>query len=354
MVIVFVMEQQMSFAQCEYAMKKKVTRRERFLGDMEQVVPWGRLVEVVRPYYPSGERGRPPIGIERMLRIYFLQQWYGLADEAIEDAIYDSQAMRTFAGIDLSVEAVPDETTVLNFRHLMEEHELTRRVFEEVRALLEERKLLMREGTIARALRRCPAGCLRQAVSFHSAVDATIIAAPCSTKNARKERDPEMHQSKKGNQWHFGMKAHIGVDAKSGLVHRVSGTAANVADVAQSHELLHGKEKEVYADAGYIGIEKRTEIVSAHAGVEWYVAAKRGKVKALAEGLVKEITLKLEKAKAQVRARVEHPFHIIKNLFKHRKVRYRGLAKNTAQLYSLFALANLVIARRALLSAAKA
>ena len=323
----------MSFAQCEYAMKKKVTRRERFLGDMEQVVPWGRLVEVIRPYYPAGERGRPPIGIERMLRIYFLQQWYGLADEALEDAIYDSQAMRTFAGIDLSVEAVPDATTLLNFRHLLEEHELTRRVFEEVRTLLEERKLLMKEGTI---------------------VDATIIAAPCSTKNARKERDPEMHQAKKGNQWYFGMKAHIGVDAKSGLVHRVSGTAANVADVAQSHELLHGREKEVYADAGYTGVEKRTEIVSAHAGVEWYVAAKRGKVKALAEGLVKELTLKFEKAKAQVRARVEHPFHIIKNLFKHRKVRYRGLAKNTAQLYSLFALANLVSARSALLSAGKA
>jgi IS5 family transposase len=327
------MERQMSFAQCEYAMKKKVTRRERFLGDMEQVVPWGRLVEVIKPNYPTGERGRPPIGIERMLRIYFLQQWYGLADEALEDAIYDSQAMRTFAGIDLSVEAVPDATTLLNFRHLLEEHDLTQRLFAEVGALLEARKLLMKEGTI---------------------VDATIIAAPCSTKNARKERDPEMHQTKKGNQWHFGMKAHIGVDAKSGLVHRVSGTAANVADVAQSHELLHGREKEVYADAGYTGVEKRTEIVSAHAGVEWYVAAKRGKVKALAEGLVKDITVKLEKAKAQVRARVEHPFHIIKNLFKHRKVRYRGLAKNTAQLYSLFALANLVIARRALLSAVKA
>lgn len=333
LVIVFAMEKQMSFAQCEYAMKRKVTRRERFLGDMEQVVPWGRLVEVIKPCYPTGERGRPPVGIERMLRIYFLQQWYGLADEALEDAIYDSQAMRTFAGIDLSVEAVPDATTLLNFRHLLEEHDLTQRLFAEVGALLEERKLLMKEGTI---------------------VDATIIAAPCSTKNARKERDPEMHQTKKGNQWHFGMKAHIGVDAKSGLVHRVSGTAANVADVAQSHELLHGREKEVYADAGYIGIEKRTEIVSEHAGIEWYVAAKRGKVKALTEGLVKELTLKFEKAKAQVRARVEHPFHIIKNLFKHRKVRYRGLAKNTAQLYSLFALANLVIARRALLNAVKA
>ena len=327
------MKQQLSFAQSEYAMKKKVTRRERFLGEMEEVVPWERLMEVIKPHYPKGERGRRTIGIERMLRIYFLQQWYGLADEALEDTIYDSQAMRTFAGIDLSVEAVPDATTLLNFRHLLEAHHLTERLFEEVGALLEERKLLMREGTI---------------------VDATIIAAPPSTKNARRERDPEMHQTKKGNQWYFGMKAHIGVDAKSGLVHRVSGTAANVADIAQTPALLHGQEKEVSADAGYLGVEKREEIAIRHPNLQWHVAAKRGQVKALAEGLVKELTLQLEKAKAQVRARVEHPFHIIKNLFKHRKVRYRGLRKNTAQLYSLFALANLVIARRSLLNAADA
>ena len=323
----------MSFAQSEYAMKRKVTRRERFLGEMERVVPWQRLIGVIEPYYPRGERGRPPVGLERMLRIYFLQQWYALADEALEDAIYDSQAMRTFAGIDLSVEAVPDATTLLKFRRLLEAHDLTRRLFAEVGALLEERQLLMKEGTI---------------------VDATIIAAPASTKNVARERDPDMHQTRKGNQWYFGMKAHIGVDAKSGLVHRVSGTPANVADIAQSHQLLHGQEKEVYADAGYLGVEKRPEIVSEHPGVQWHVAAKRGKVKALADGLVKELTVQLEKAKAQVRARVEHPFHIIKNLFKHRKVRYRGLVKNTAQLYSLFALANLVIARRTLLGPVKA
>ncbi|HEV7868982.1 MAG TPA: IS5 family transposase, partial [Chthoniobacteraceae bacterium] len=200
------MNQQMSFAQAEYAGKKKQTRRERFLAEMEKVVPWARLVAVVEPHYPAGKRGRPPIGIERMLRIYFLQQWYALADEALEDTIYDSQAMRTFAGIDLSVEAVPDATTLLNFRHLLEAHELTAKIFAEVAVLLAEKKLLMREGTI---------------------VDATIIAAPSSTKNERKERDPEMHQVKKGNEWHFGMKAHIGVDAKSGLVHTVTGTAAN-------------------------------------------------------------------------------------------------------------------------------
>jgi IS5 family transposase len=322
------MKQQMSFAQSEYAGKKKVTRREKFLAEMEQVVPWARLCALIGPHYPRGKRGRPPIGVERMLRIYFLQQWYALADEALEDALYDSQALRTFAGIDLSVEAVPDATTLLKFRHLLETHDLTQAIFSEVGALLSERKLLMKEGTI---------------------VDATIIAAPSSTKNARQERDPEMHQTRKGNQWYFGMKAHIGVDAQSGLVHRVSGTAANVADIAQTHALLHGEEKEAYADAGYLGVEKREEIVTRAPGVEWHVAAKRGQVKALAEGLLKALTVQLERLKAQVRARVEHPFHILKNLFRHRKTRDRGLAKNTAQLHSLFALANLFIARRSLL-----
>lgn len=321
------MQQQLSFAQSEYAGKKKRTRREKFLGEMERVVPWARLAAVIEPHYPKGERGRPPIGIERMLRIYFLQQWYALADEAIEDAIYDSQAMRTFAGIDLCVEAVPDATTLLKFRRLLETHDLTARLFAEVNVLLVEQKLLMKEGTI---------------------VDATIIAAPSSTKNARKERDPEMHQTKKGNQWYFGMKAHIGVDKKSGLVHRVTGTAANVADITQTHALLHGEEKEVYLDAGYLGVEKREEIATKYPKIEWHVAEKRGKVKALAEGPVKELTQRCEKAKAQVRARVEHPFHVVKNIFRHRKVRYRGLAKNTAQLYSLFAAANLFLARRTL------
>jgi IS5 family transposase len=321
------MGQQMSFAQSEYASKKKVTRRERFLAEMERVVPWGRLVAVIEPHYPKGKRGRPPIGLERMLRIYFLQQWYALADEALEDAIYDSQAMRTFAGIDLSVEAVPDATTLLKFRHLLEAHDLTRRLFQEVGALLEERKLLLKEGTL---------------------VDATILAAPSSTKNARQERDPEMHQTRKGNQWYFGMKAHIGVDAQSGLVHSLAGTAANVSDISQSPVLLHGEEKEAYGDAAYRGVEKREEVATRFAGVQWHVAAKRGQIKALPEGRVKELTLRLEKLKAQVRARVEHPFHIIKNLFRHRKVRYRGLEKNTAQLYSLFALVNLFIARHSL------
>lgn len=327
------MEKQMSFAQAEYAGKKKTTKREKFLGEMEKVVPWARLVAAIEPHYPSGKRGRPPIGIERMLRIYFLQQWYALADEALEDAIYDSQAMRTFAGIDLNVEGVPDATTLLQFRHLLERRELTRRIFEEVGALLAQKKVMLREGTI---------------------VDATMIAAPSSTKNERKERDPEMHQAKKGNQWHFGLKAHLGVDAHSGLAHTVSVTAANVSDIAQTHALLHGEESVVFADAGYIGVEKRPEMVSAHGAVRFEVAAKRGKIKAMAEGAIKDLTLTLERIKAQVRARVEHPFHIVKNLFRHRKTRYRGLAKAAAQLHSLFALANLVLAKRALLQMAHA
>jgi IS5 family transposase len=323
------MERQLSFAQQEYARKKKTTRRDKFLAEMNQVVPWARLAELIRPHYPTGKRGRPPMGIERMLRVYFLQQWYGLADEALEDTIYDSQAMRNFAGIDLASNPVPDATTLLKFRHLLEAHELTKRIFDEVNALLEERKLLMREGSM---------------------VDATIIAAPSSTKNKRGERDPEMHQTKKGNQWYFGMKAHIGADTASGLVHSVVGTAANISDISQTHEVLHGKEKTVHADAGYIGVEKRAEIIAGHGGVEWCVAAKRSKLKALPPSWVKDLTLGYEKLKARVRALVEHPFHIVKNLFKHRRVRYRGIKKNEAQLHTLFALANLVIAKKRLLS----
>jgi IS5 family transposase len=223
------------------------------------------------------------------------------------------------------VESVPDATTLLKFRHLLEKHALTEGIFKEINAHLSERNLLMREGTI---------------------VDATIIAAPSSTKNAKKERDPQMHQTKKGNLWHFGMKAHIGADAESGLVHTLIGTAANVADIQCARELLHGEETAAYGDAGYTGIEKRDEAGNR----TWYVALKRGKIKKMAEGQIKELTCRIEKLKAQVRARVGHPFHVVKNLFGHRKVRYRGLQKNTAQLHTLFGLANLVLAKRALLA----
>jgi len=319
------MQLQGSFSQAEYAGKKKQTRRDRFLAEMEQVVPWGRLVERLRPLYPKGERGRPPIGLERMLRIHFLQQWYGLADEAMEDALYDSQALRGFAGIDLTVAAVPEATTILNFRHWLEQHELSQALFAEVSAMLEERGLLMRQGTI---------------------VDATIIAAPSSTKNKSKARDPEMHQTKKGNQWHFGMKAHIGVDVASGVVHTVKGTAANEADINQMAAVLHGAEEDVFADAGYTGADKRPE--HEDRDVCWNIAIKRSIIKALPKGL-RDLAEPVERALAQVRAWVEHPFHIVKNLFRHKKLRYRGLTKNTAQLHTLFALANLVIVKKTLL-----
>jgi transposase, IS5 family len=318
---------QRSFASAEYAMKKKRTRREKFLAEMERIVPWPRLVAVIEPLYPkSGRVGRPPIGVPKMLRMYCLQQWYGLADEALEDALYDSQALRDFVGIDLSRESVPDATTLLKFRRLLQHNDLTRALFDEINAHLSEQGLLMRAGTI---------------------VDATIIAAPSSTKNEGKTRDPEMHQTKKGNQWFFGMKAHIGVDAESGLVHSVIGTAANVGDITQAGALLHGEEEHAFGDAGYRGVDKRKEAQ----GPRWHVAMQPGKRRKL--DLTRKWAQLLDKAeqlKASVRAKVEHPFHVVKNLFRHKKVRYKGLAKNTAQLFSLFGLANLVVVKRQLLA----
>lgn len=317
---------QRSFASAEFAMKKKRTRREKFLGEMERIVPWSRLVAVIEPLYPkSGRVGRQPIGVPKMLRMYCLQQWYGLADEALEDALYDSQALRDFVGIDLSRESVPDATTLLKFRRLLNDNDLTRSLFDEINAHLAEQGLLMRAGTI---------------------VDATIIAAPSSTKNAEGTRDPEMHQTKKGNQWHFGMKAHIGVDAESGLVHTVVGTAANVGDVTQAGALLHGEEAVAFGDAGYQGAHKREEANSP----QWHVAMKPGKRRKLNPASKwARLLEQAEQLKASVRAKAEHPFHVVKNLFRHRKARYKGLAKNTVQLFSLFGLANLVIAKRRLL-----
>ena len=315
--------QQISFSQMEYAGKKRITRRERFLGEMERVVPWSALLEVLEPYYPKGKRGRPPIGLERMLRVYFIQQWYGLSDEGVEDAITDSQALRRFVGIDLSREDAPDATTLLQFRRLLETHRLTEKLFSCINGQLEAQGLLLKEGTIA---------------------DATILSAPSSTKNREKARDPEMHQTKKGNQWYFGMKAHIGVDSQSGLVHTVTGTAANVADITETEKLLHGEERVVFLDAGYTGIEKRAEVKEKK--VKWLVAMKRGKLKAMPEDRLKTLTGQLERAKASVRAKVEHAFHVLKNLFHYRKVRYKGLFKNTVQLHMLFGLVNLVLVKK--------
>ena len=317
------MPTQTSFSELEYAAKKKLTRRERFLAQIEAATPWAQLVAVIEPHYPKGNRGRPPIGLERMLRMYIAQNCFGLSDEGIEDALYDSQAIRRFVGIDLGREAAPDATTLLKFRRLLEENNLTAAIFETINAHLAKRGLLMRQGTI---------------------VDATLIAAPSSTKNSTGERDPEMHQTKKGNQWHFGMKAHVGVDADSGLVHTVVGTAANVNDVTQAHHLLHGKETDVFGDAGYQGADKREENQGKQ--LSWHIAMRPGKRKALPETPWGVVMDKLEQVKARIRAKGEHAFHVIKNLFHHRKTRYRGLEKNTKQLYTLFGLANLVLARR--------
>jgi transposase, IS5 family len=320
------MTHQPSFSQAEFADKKKTTRREKFLTRMEALIPWTKLLGVLEPFYPKGRRGRPPIGLERMLRIYFLQQWYGLADEALEDALYDSQALQGFARIDLAAEGVPDATTLLKFRRRLETHDLCKGLFSAINADLSARGLLLREGTL---------------------VDATLIAAPPSTKNQEKKRDPEMHQTRKGNQWYFGMKAHIGADRDSKLVHTVVVTAANVADITKTAELLHGQEKQVHADAGYTGVEKREEIVALGRKIDWQIARKRGSIKTMKEGAEKETLKAAEKVKASVRAFVEHPFHILKNLFRHRKVRYRGLARNGHQLYTLFGLANVLIGGRA-------
>jgi len=287
-------------------------------------VPWQRLIDALSPsYFPNaaGKRGRPPIGLERMLRIYFLQQWYALADEALEDAIYDSQAMRDF----VAIESVPDATTLPCFRHLLEKHALTQRIFEEVNAHLAEQGLFMREGTI---------------------VDATIVAAAPSTKNKAKQRDPEMKQTRKGNQWYFGMKAHIGVDAVTGLTHRVAATSANIADVTMTSELVRDDDKRVYGDAGYTGMWKYLDEEKDAPDSRCCVSAKRGAIKKMEDSPMKALLLKIEKAKASIRAKVEHPFHVIKNLFGYRKVRYKGLARNQAQLFSLFGLANLVLAAR--------
>ena len=280
---------------------------------------------LIEPYYPEGKRGRPPIGSERMLRLYLLQVWYHLSDEGLEDAVYDSQALRQFSRINLATESVPDATTLLKFRHLLEQHKLTEKMLGQLKQTLSNRGVLMKEGTI---------------------VDATILEAPSSTKNEQNSRDPEMHQTKKGKDWHFGMKAHIGVDAGSGLVHTVKATAANVADITMTSELLHGEEGIVYADAGYTGIEKREDLIGQINDVTWLVAKRRGGIRKMEESLEKEMILAEEFSKSSVRSRVEHPFHILKNLFGYRKVSYRGLEKNLSRLFILFASANLLMVSR--------
>lgn len=317
---------QMTFADAEYAGKRKQTRKELFLIEMDQVVPWKGLVALIDPHYPKGEGGRPSYPLMAMLRVHLMQNWFGYSDPAMEEALYETTILRQFAG--LSLERIPDETTILNFRRLLEKHELAAGILAVINGYLGDRGLSLRQGTI---------------------VDATLINAPSSTKNKDGKRDPEMHQTKKGNQYYFGMKAHIGVDDESGLVHSVVGTAANVAEVTQVDKLLHGEENMVGADAGYTGVEKRPE----HEGREviWQIAARRSTYKKLSKrSALYKAKRKIEKAKAQVRAKVEHPFRVIKRQFGYVKTRFRGLAKNTAQLVTLFALSNLWMARRHLLT----
>ena len=299
----------------------KRTRKREFLAEMERVVPWAALVALITPYAPEGKRGRPPFAVETMLRIHFMQQWFTLSDPAMEEALHDVPLFREFAGLNWDT-AVPDETTILRFRRLLEEHKLAPQILALINELLSAKGLLLRAGTV---------------------VDATLIAAPSSTKNKDGARDPGMHQSKKGQQWYFGMKAHIGVDADSGLVHTVRGTAGNVSDVIEANTLLHGEETEAWGDAGYQGAAKRPD---ARDGVRWNIAMRPGQRKRLDKScLLDSLTDQLEGIKARIRAKVEHPFRVIKRQFGHVKVRYRGLAKNTAQLHTLFALSNLWMAR---------
>ena len=315
---------QMSFGDAEYAGKRKRTRREEFLAEMETVVPWSALEALIEPHYPKAGNGRRPYPLATMLRIHLMQNWFGFSDPGMEEALYEITPRRQFARLSMTG-AIPDETTLLNFRHLLEKHDLAPKILEAVNADLTRKGLLLRRGTM---------------------VDATIIAAPSSTKNADGTRDPEMHQTKKGNQWYFGMKAHIGVDVESGLVHTVTTTAANAADVTQTEHLLHGEEVAVYADAGYTGAEKRVD----RENIAWHVAARRGKVNAIVNDAIREATKGLETLKARIRARVEHPFRVVKRQFGYVKVRFRGLAKNTTQVLTLFALSNLWQARHRLLT----
>lgn len=318
------MPKQPAFPSLKHALKKKVTRREQFLAEMDAVVPWGRLLALIEPHYPKAgaKGGRPPMPLESMLRIYFLQNWYALSDPMAEETLYDSEAMRRFAGIELGDDRIPDETTILNFRHLLERHGLTEAIFAEVNAHLADKGITLRSGTL---------------------VDATIIDAPASTKNKAGARDPEMTSTKKGNDWFFGMKAHVGVDADSGVTHSLETTTARVHDSQVWDELLHGGETSVWADKAYVSAER--EAAFEGPGKVWGVMRKAPK-----GGELHPIDADINRIIAMVRARVEHPFRVVKRQFGHVKTRYRGLAKNRAQLFTLFALGNLFLVRRRLMA----
>jgi IS5 family transposase len=310
------MSQQTTFAGLAWKDKGKVTRRERFLAEMNAVIPWATLLALIEPHYPKAGRGRQPIGLEKLLRIYFLQQWFNLSDPQAEDAIYDSESMRRFVGVELGDDVIPDETTILRFRHLLEQHQLTEAIFGAVQQLLEERRLLLKSGTI---------------------MDATIIAAPSSTKNAAAQRDPEMRQARKGKTWHFGMKLHVGTDRR-GVVHHVTATDAATADISQVDALLHGEEREIFGDQAYWS-EAHRQAFRAR-GVRYRVNRRGHHHRPLtAQQRV------INQSRSRHRARGEHAFHVVKRLWGFAKVRYRGLAKNSARAFTLFALANLYLLR---------
>ena len=314
------MKQQSLAAQTAFEKYGRKSRRELFLDEMEQVVPWPALEALVQPHYPKAGNGRQPVGLRIMLRTYFVQQWFNLSDPGVEEALYESPALRRFVGVDLGVAPAPDETTVCRFRHLLEKHDLGGLMLEAVNVHLEAKGLRIATGTI---------------------VDATILHAPSSTRNATGQRDPEMHQTRKGSQWYFGLKAHIGVDSKEGTVHSVCTTAASVADKHMLPHLLHGQERKVWGDGGYQG---QTEAIRQAAPKAKDMTCRRTRFKQY----VDELQRKKNRTKSRVRARVEHPFRILKRVFGFDKVRYRGLAKNHHRLCANFALINLYLHRKRL------
>lgn len=313
---------QTTFANLAYDSKKKKTKREQFLEEMDKVVPWNALLAIVEPVYPKPKRGRPPRPLATMLRIYFMQNWFNLSDPGMEDALYDVECMRRFAGLELMDESMPDETTILKFRHLLEKHQLTSRMMNAISQVLLDKGLMLKGGTM---------------------VDATIIHAPSSTKNESGSRDPEMHQTKKGNQWYFGMKIHVGADVNSGLAHTVSVTPANEPDINQLPNLLREDDRAVFGDKGYV--DNRFKRAARAAGVFWGVALKaRPKRRLSMSQQYRNYRM------SSIRARVEHLFRVIKRQFGYTKVRYRGIAKNAAQVFMLIGLTNLYLARRRLLA----
>lgn len=319
---------QQTFSDIEYSNRRRKTKREEFLDSMDEMIPWDYLVSIIKPYYPSGKRGRPPKSIETMLRMYLMQNWFNLSDEGIEDAIYDSYAMRSFMHLDFLTEQVPDATTLLHFRHLIEENKIGKRIFDDVKSRLEKAGLIMHGGSI---------------------VDATIIASPSSTKNKEGKRDPEMHQTKKGNQWYHGMKVHSGVDAGSGYVHTITGTPANVHDIDETVKLVREDDHVVYGDSGYSGIGKRDEIKNDDhlSKVEFRINLRPSSIKVPDTYKGTNWDKEIENRKSSTRCKVEHPFLIVKRQFGYAKVAYRGIAKNMNRFHILFASANLVMCARA-------